>query len=146
LVYIYSSGHALNEAAPLICVALSSHVYNIIRLCNVSEPLKAQMPLFAEALESTARSYNWLEEKMPAATGKMLQGMTSMDSWAMMGLADLIRKLPGVRPLAGRIPVLSQLVANDRGWRFTRYAPIFVGGVLQAAGVAFNIQQRLLGF
>ena len=145
LGYIYLSGHALNEAAPLLYLALSTHVYNIVRLCNVTEPLKAQMPLLAEAMERAARSYSWFEEKMPASTGKMLQGMTSMDSWALVGLADLIRKVPGVQMLAGRIPVLSHLIANDRGWSFTRYTPIFLGGVLQVLGLGLNIQQRLLG-
>jgi len=146
LSYIYLTGHALNQASPLLYVALASHAYNIVRLCNVTEQLKEKMPLFAEGLEETARTYIWIEENTPAFTGKMLESMTSMDSWALVGLADLIRRVPGVRHLAGKIPVLSHLIANDRGWSFTRYAPIFFGGALQAAGLAFNIQQRLLGF
>ncbi len=144
LSYIYLSGHALNEAAPLLYLALSSHVYNIVRLCNLTEPLKTQMPLLAEAMETTARSYSWLEEKMPASTGKMLEGMTSMDSWVLVGLADLIRRVPSVKLLASRIPVLSHLIANDRGWRITRYTPILFGGVLQVLGLGLNIQQRFL--
>jgi hypothetical protein len=146
LGYIFATVHALNVASPLLNLALSSHVFHIIRLANVTGPLKAQMPLLADGLEKTARFYSQLEEKMPPFVGKMFESVTNMNSWALIGVADLLRSVPRVQQIAGRIPYLSYLIANNRGWSFTRYAPIIVGGVLQAAGLGLNLQQRLLGF
>jgi hypothetical protein len=139
LARIYLTGRALNQAAPLLFLAVSNRMYNMIRLCNVTE-LEKEMPLLAAGIEKTAGIYGWIEEKMPGSPSEILKGMTDMDSWALVGLADLIRNVPGVQWLAGNVPILSSLIANDRGWRFMRYTPLF----LPLAGMGINFQPLLL--
>jgi hypothetical protein len=141
LAYIYLTGRALNTMAPMLTLAAVHHGYEIIRLCNVTEELRPHMPLLAEGAEKISSLYSRISGVLPFSPSNMLESLTNMNAWAMVGLMDLVRNVLGVSFLTVRVPFLHSLHSDWR-WKLFRFAPLLLGGILPQAPLG-NFQALL---
>ena len=142
LAYIYLTLRALNTAAPMLTVTAVHLAYEIMRSCNVIEELRSKMPLLADAVEKISSVHSRISGMLPFSSSNMLESLTNMNAWAMVGLMDLVRNVLGVPFLTGRIPFLQSLHSDWR-WKIFRFAPLLLAGVLPQAPLGQNFQALL---
>ncbi len=142
LFYIYLTLRALNTAAPMLIVTAVHRAYEIIRLCNVTEELRPNMPLLVDRVEKISSLYSRISGMLPFSFSNMLESLTNMNAWAMVGLMDLVRNMLGVPFLTGHIPFLHSLHSDWR-WKIFRFAPLLLAGVLPQALLGHNFQALL---
>ena len=127
---LFLARYALNQASPFKKLVLTHRMYHIVRLSGSYEILNKTMPLLADTAEKTASVFSSIETIMPFSVSDMLENMTSLDAWAMIGLMDLIGDVTGMRKLIGAIPGLS-LLGYDPVWRGLQFAPFAFQGNLR---------------
>jgi hypothetical protein len=102
-----------------------------VRLFGRSEALKNHTPGAIGYPESgAAREYSRMESIM-SIFSRMLETMTSIDCWTVVGLIELVRcNAPGIQRIAH---------ANPIRWGLLQVTPFFIGAALKENGLRSNL-------